>query len=79
MSLSRLNIVQAAAFPFPSLQGSQVYVRGMSRALGRRGHRVVLACYGHGDTELDDDPEYEIVRTMRVPGYRRMRAGPDPI
>ena len=78
MSSSCLKIVQAAAFPFPSLQGSQVYVRGMSRALGRRGHDVVVACYGHGDLgERVEDAEFRVVRTPRVPGYRRLRAGPD--
>ncbi len=78
MTSSRLKIVQAAAFPFPSLQGSQVYVRGMSRALGRRGHDVVVACYGHGDSGVQsEDSEFRVVRTPRVPGYRRMRAGPD--
>ncbi len=71
----QLTLVQAAAFPFPTGQGSQVYVRGMARALARRGHRVIVACYGHGLGP--SDPEYEVVRTPRVPGYDRMRAGPD--
>lgn len=72
-----LHIVQAAAFPFPSPQGSQVYVRGMARALARRGHRVTVACYGHGEGE--PDPDYALLRTPRVPGYDNMRAGPDLI
>ena len=72
-----LRIVQAAAFPFPSPQGSQVYVRGMARALARRGHEVVVACYAHGLGE--PDPEYRVVRTPAVPGYRNLRAGPDPV
>ena len=70
-----LRIVQAAAFPFPSAQGSQVYVRGMARALARRGHEVTVACYAHGDGVPDED--YRVVRTPRVPGYRNLRAGPD--
>jgi len=70
-----LHIVQAAAFPFPSPQGSQVYVRGMARALARRGHRVTVACYAHGVGEAD--PEYEVIRTPPVPGYDNLRAGPD--
>ncbi len=69
--------MQAAAFGFPSLQGSQVYVHGMSRALARRGHRVVVACYGYGEGE--PEAEYEVARVPRVPGYRRVRSGPDPI
>jgi glycosyltransferase involved in cell wall biosynthesis len=70
-----LRIVQAAAFPFPSAQGSQVYVRGMARALARRGHEVTVACYAHGDGVPDD--VYRVVRTPPVPGYRNLRAGPD--
>lgn len=70
-----LRIVQAAAFPFPSAQGSQVFVRGMARALARRGHTVTVACYGHGSGDVD--PEYSVVRTPRIPGYGSLRAGPD--
>ncbi|MED5373000.1 MAG: glycosyltransferase [Myxococcota bacterium] len=70
-----LHIVQAAAFPFPSPQGSQVYVAGMARALARRGHRVTVACYHHGQGELPEG--IEVLRTPRVPGYNNMRAGPD--
>lgn len=70
-----LRIVQAAAFPFPSAQGSQVFVRGMARALGRRGHDVTVVCYGHGEGEVDKD--YRVVRTPNVPGYSKLRAGPD--
>lgn len=70
-----LHIVQAAAFPYPSSQGSQVYVRGMARSLARRGHRVTVACYGHGEGE--GDPGVEVVRTPRIPGYQNLRAGPD--
>ncbi len=72
-----LRIVQAAAFPFPTAQGSQVYVRGMARALARRGHAVTVACYAHGDGDVNEG--YDIVRTPPVPGYRRVRAGPDPV
>ena len=72
---SRLHIVQTAAFPFPTRQGSQVYVGGMSTALARRGHRVTLVCYGFG--EGDWDPLVD-VRGVPVPsGYRNLRAGPD--
>jgi glycosyltransferase involved in cell wall biosynthesis len=72
-----LRIVQAAAFPFPTPQGSQVYVRGMALALARRGHDVTVACYAHGTGAAD--PEYRVVRTPRVPGYANVRAGPDLI
>lgn len=72
---SRLHVVQTAAFPFPTRQGSQVYVGGMASALARRGHRVTLVCYGFGDGEWD--PLID-VRGVPVPsGYRNLRAGPD--
>jgi 1,2-diacylglycerol 3-alpha-glucosyltransferase len=70
-----LRIVQTAAFPFPSTQGSQVFVRGMARALGRRGHDVSVVCYAHGEGVVD--PDYRVIRTPRVPGYNKLRAGPD--
>lgn len=70
-----LRIIQAAAFPFPTSQGSQVFVRGMARALGRLGHEVTVVCYGHG--QGDPDPEYRVVRTPIIPGYSNVRAGPD--
>ena len=75
MTRSRLHIVQTAAFPFPTRQGSQIYVGGMASALARRGHRVTLVCYGYGEGEWD--PHVEL-RTVPVPAqYRNLRAGPD--
>lgn len=74
-----LRIVQAAAFPYPSPQGSQVYVRGMARALARRGHQVIVACYAHGDGRVGDEDGVRVLRTPSVPGYANMRAGPDPV
>ena len=77
MSRRRLRIIQAAAMPFPSPQGSQVYLRGLARALARRGHDVTVACYAHGLGEAD--ASYRVVRTPPVPGYCSLRAGPDLI
>jgi len=69
-----LTILQVGAFPFPLHQGSQVYVRGMATALARRGHRVLLACWAHGD---GPDPEgVQMVRAVPVPGGRVERSGP---
>lgn len=73
----RLRIVHVAACPFPSSQGTQVYIRGLARALARRGHDVTVVCYGHGEGPLDS--EYRVVRTPSIPGYRRMRSGPDVV
>jgi glycosyltransferase involved in cell wall biosynthesis len=75
MTPAPLHIVQAAAFPFPSRQGSQVYVGGMAKALAQRGHRITLACYGFGEGEVDPGID---LRTVPVPkNYRNLRAGPD--
>jgi len=75
MISDRLHIVQTAAFPFPTRQGSQVYVSGMASALAKRGHRVTVACYGYGDGEVDPGID---LRTVPVPeNYRNLRAGPD--
>ena len=70
-----VHIVQAAAFPFPSPQGSQVYVAGMAKALVARGHRVTVACYGHGEGPVPDG--VELARVPKLPGYNNLRAGPD--
>jgi 1,2-diacylglycerol 3-alpha-glucosyltransferase len=50
-----------------------VYVGGMSAALARRGHRVVLACYHHG---ASPEPEgVTVVRAAAVPGGQVNRSG----
>ena len=70
-----MHIVQAAAFPFPSMQGSQVYVHGIARALVSLGHRVTVVCYGHSQGEVS--PGVEVVRVPLLQSYDRLRAGPD--
>lgn len=70
-----MRIAQVAAFPFPSPQGSQVYVRGIARGLAARGHDVRLLCYAHGQGEVNEG--YQIIRTPSFFGYNNMRAGPD--
>jgi len=70
-----LKIVQILAAPYPTRQGSQVYVQGMSRALAQRGHEVTLVCYGHGDALQDEG--YRVVRTPQPKSYQNRRAGPD--
>jgi len=64
-----------AACPYPTTQGTQVYIREMVRALVARGHVVHLVTYGHGE---DLDPCGAILhRTAVLPGYRKLRSGPD--
>jgi len=71
-----MRVLEVGALPFPSPQGSQVHLRGTARALARRGHAVTVVCYGHGDPAPRGEG-YTIRRLPRVPGYRRMRSGPD--
>lgn len=71
-----LTVLQVGAFPFPTHQGSQVYVAGMARALARRA-RVLLACWaGSGAGPIPEG--VEIVRTPWVPGADVLRSGPHP-
>jgi glycosyltransferase involved in cell wall biosynthesis len=69
-----LTVLQVGAFPFPAGFGSQVYVQGMSRALARRGHRVILACYASGSGSVP--PELAVMRNPRVPGVAFTASGP---
>ncbi len=73
--LRPLQLAHVGAFPFPTGQGSQVFVRGMCAALAARGHSVGVACYAHG--ESGDVGGLRVHRTPPIPGYRRTRAGPD--
>jgi glycosyltransferase involved in cell wall biosynthesis len=67
----------AAACPFPSPQGSQVFVREMCERLGERGHDVHLLTYGQGEPFRDE--RFTHYRTRRLPGDDAMRSGPTPL
>jgi glycosyltransferase involved in cell wall biosynthesis len=60
--MTALNVLQLGAFPFPSHQGSQVYVAGMARGLAWAGCTVHLAAYGHGEGAWPEG-----VRQVEVP------------
>ena len=68
-----MKLVFALAAPFPSHQGTQVYVRGLARALQARGHPVTVVAYDLGE----GDPGVPVLRVPVPPGYRRLRSGPD--
>ncbi len=72
-----MRVAIAAAMPYPSPQGTQVFVAASARALAAVGHDVTLVCYAHGDGPVPPSPV--VVRGPRLPGYRRMRSGPDPV
>ena len=73
-----MHILHVATFPYPSTQGSQVYVRSLLKGLALLGHHVSLLCYAHGDLNVKwDDPEITILRIPHISGYDNLRAGPD--
>jgi len=66
-----------AACPFPSPQGSQVFVRGMCSGLIARGHEVHLLTYGQGGDAGIEGLVHERIR--RLPGDDAMRSGPTAV
>lgn len=71
----RIGVV--AACPFPSPQGTQVYVRGFAEALRRAGHDVRVLCYHFGVGEYAGPVTLDRIRGL--PGYTKVRAGPHPL
>ncbi len=69
------SIALVAACPFPSPQGSQVFVGQMAERLAAAGHRVHLLTYGQG--EQTSGRGYTHHRTPRVPGDDSRRSGPN--
>lgn len=70
-------VAMVAACPYPSGQGTQALIGELARGMVARGHRVHLICYAHGG--LARREPFTIHRAWPVPGYRRLRAGPDPV
>ncbi len=63
-----------AACPFPSPQGSQVFLGQMCSRLAARGHEVHLLTYGQGMGGCD--PRVVHHRIRRLPGDDALRSGP---
>lgn len=57
------RILMLAACPFPSPQGSQVFIRHLATALSDAGHEVHLVCYGSGHTPLSAPLRFAVHRT----------------
>jgi glycosyltransferase involved in cell wall biosynthesis len=77
-----MRIAVVAACPFPSPQGSQVFVGEMCEALARRGHDVDLLTYGQGSdvAETSAAPRaYAHIRIRRLPGDDASRSGPTAV
>lgn len=69
-----MRILHAYAGPFPSHQGTQVYLRGLLGAQAARGHDVSLRCWAGG---VGPSPEgVEIRRLPPLPGSFNLRSGP---
>ncbi len=66
-----MRIALLGAFPFPSPQGSQVYLRDQARALAKAGASVSVFCYGSGDgNPLSDLDLRRIPRSVSPVGLR---------
>jgi len=70
-----LRIVMVAACPYPTTQGTQVYIRGLCRALVDAGHEVHVVTYHFGEESLPPCGA-QIHRIPTLPGYSKLRAGP---
>jgi glycosyltransferase involved in cell wall biosynthesis len=68
----KYTIAMVAPCPFPTFQGTQVFIRALANGLSRAGHTVHLITYGHGEYESDFD--FHLHRTMRL--GKRLRSGP---
>ncbi len=75
MTAHALRIALVAACPFPSLQGSQVFVGQMAERLAAAGHDVHLLTYGQGTEQVGRG--YRHHRIARVPGDDSRRSGPN--
>ena len=63
-----------AACPFPTGQGSQVFIRQLAEALQTRGHRVHLVAYHL--SEPGCRTHLPVLRTPPLPGYAKLNSGP---
>ena len=68
------TIAMVCACPFPSSQGSQVFIKQLSEALHRRGHTVHVVTYHFGE-DLETSG-LAITRIPRLLSYDKLRAGP---
>ena len=71
-----LRLAVLGAFPFPLPQGSQVFMRELTRALTQAGARATVLTYGRG---IGNPPED--LHCLSTPGWstpRSMRSGPHP-
>ena len=68
------RIALVAACPFPTSQGSQVFIHQLACALTSAGHEVHVVAYGFG--EYAQETPYRVHRTPAWVPSRKLRAGP---
>lgn len=67
-----LSIAMLAACPFPTHQGTQVFIRHLAGALAAAGHDVHVIAYGHGEYESTLPFHLHRAPTLSL----RLRSGP---
>jgi len=76
MSTRPLSIAMVAPCPFPTPQGTQVFISGLARALHRRGHRVDLVTYHYGQEGAGDIDGPGLHRSRPLPVRGKLTSGP---
>jgi 1,2-diacylglycerol 3-alpha-glucosyltransferase len=69
-----LRIAMVAPCPFPTPQGTQVFIGQLARALGECGHRVDLITYHYGDENIREIVPPHRSRPLPISG--RLTSGP---
>lgn len=74
--MQSLRIAMVAPCPFPTSQGTQVFIDQLAKALSRRGHQVHLVAYHYGNPKLDS--QGAVHRSWRLPISHKLESGPSP-
>jgi glycosyltransferase involved in cell wall biosynthesis len=68
------RIAMVAACPFPTSQGTQVFIGQLAKAIGDRGHKVHLVTYHFGDQDVK--AAVPVHRARRLPLSGKLESGP---
>lgn len=74
MDIEPLRLLEVAALPFPTRQGTQALLKEQCEALAARGHDVHLCVYAHAGYEYE--APYRVHRLADWPRERSNRSGP---
>lgn len=66
------NVAMLAPCPFPTRQGTQVFIRHLASAMAQRGHKVHLIAYGQ--REYDEEYSFVLHRSSKL--AKSLRSGP---